>query len=319
MGEENLLNTEQDFSAAFDAVAAGNEPPTAETQTVETPSTETQTEETQTEETQTEETQTEETQTEETQTEETQAEETQAEETQAEETQTSAPSVEEVAEAAAKKVTDQQAKAAAEAQKVAEQQAEADAKAKKDQDALEAENLTAPEKEMLDKVIEDFPEVADALKVVERVTIAKMQNIFEKKIGDITAQFEQKLAPALATSQMVAGNQHQTEILSKHKDALDILPDVEKWVEKQPVILQGPYNEVLDNGSAEQVTQLLDLYKESIKPAQPAVDEVKKAAEAKAREEKLASQEGVKGRHSANQTTIDPGDFSGAFSKFAAQ
>jgi hypothetical protein len=89
---------------------------------------------------------------------------------------------------------------------------------------------------------------------------------------------------------------------------------VTEWVEKQPGFLQATFKKVLDSGSAAEVVDLLNVFKREAAPAAPP-SETQKDTE---KEDRLAAQEGVTGRRSSRQATIDPNDFEGAFEKFAA-
>jgi len=230
---------------------------------------------------------------------------------------------------AEKKQAQAQAQAAAQAEaekKQAQAQVQAAAQAEADKKRTEAESQaqerikpTAEEQALLADVEENFPEIAKSFAVIERITMAKMENLFEKRLAELTQSMDQRIAPALVASQIVANNAHEAAILQKHSDAFDLAPKVREWVDKQPTLLKNVYEEIIDNGDAGQVIELLDIFKESTKSVQsqqvPVVD--KKAKQE--REDKLLSQEGVRARHTASQTAVDPDDFAGAFEKYAAQ
>ncbi len=209
------------------------------------------------------------------------------------------------------------------AAKAAADKAEADRIAAEEKAAAEkvaadraaAEKPTKEEQALLDDVIENFPEVSKALDIVQRITMSKVDSIVEKRMSALLSQLNQQLAPVFATTQTVANNAHEQAILNKHSDAFDIIDAVGSWVDKQPPILQTTYKDVLEKGTADQVIQLLDLYKESTKPVTPK----ESAAEVEKKKAKLAAQEGVTSRQAPTRETLDPNDFSGAFNKYSQQ
>ena len=196
--------------------------------------------------------------------------------------------------------------------------AEAD---KATEEAKTAEKPSADEQKILDSVAIDFPEVTKAINVHNRVLLTKFENILSAKLNAVSDQLEQKLAPVNVAIQKTAGNEHEAAILKAHKDAFDILPDIEKWVAGQPRILHTAYDKVLDEGTAKDVVDLITLYKDTIKTGSPDEETPEeKAAREKAeadKKKKLQSQEGVRGRSTTEKTAISPDDFDGAFEKFA--
>jgi hypothetical protein len=209
--------------------------------------------------------------------------------------------------------------------------AEAAAKAKKEADDAEAKRLadearakeayTEDEIAAVNETATNFPEVAKALKAVERVAFVKAENAFNAKLAEMAAQFAQQIAPLTSVVQRTAQNEHEAAILKVHPDAFTILPQVEQWAETQPSILKNAYNAVLDKGSTQDIIELFTVYKEATKavtpPAAPAVDEAAKQQEVE-KQKRLEAQEGVRGRNTSGRATVDPDDFDGAFEKFAA-
>jgi len=204
--------------------------------------------------------------------------------------------------------------------------AEADRAAKEAADkavaeAAAKEQFTDADQEVLARTAEDFPDVAKAFEIRERVLLAKIENLLSGKLGQLTSQFDQRLAPALSVAQTVARNAHEAEILGKHPDAFTVLPQVEAWVSAQPKIVQNVYNAVLDKGSAAEIVELYDVFKKATvvegahsgNTAKLEADNAAKAAAEADREKKLKAQEGVRSRQTAQKSSIDENDFEGAF------
>lgn len=148
--------------------------------------------------------------------------------------------------------------------------------------ALSSEEIAAEE-----QFRKDWPEHAareDRLKA----DITQLKTMLESAVGALRGQ----LAPVVESVTESAQQRHLSEITNVHKDALEIVPDVEKWIETQPEILRPTYMAVLDRGTSKAIIELYNLYrKDNPKPAEtpvvasdPAVvaaaADAKKAAEA---------------------------------------
>ncbi|MCW8037941.1 hypothetical protein [Acinetobacter entericus] len=83
----------------------------------------------------------------------------------------------------------------------------------------------------------------------------------------VIAQVQAVLAPYLqqqqASQEQTAYNSHMNAILNVHPDAPSVVESVEfnKWLDEQPNVVRSAYNNVLDNGSATDVNEVLSLYK----------------------------------------------------------
>lgn len=198
---------------------------------------------------------------------------------------------------------------------------------KKEQDEADrrkaAETLSDDEQALMSEVDKDFPDVTKALKIQERILTSKFENLLDKRIGEV----QQQLAPVFTTTQQVAQNAHEAAILKKHADAFDILPTVEEWIGTQPALAQRAYNEALDKGTSEEIIELFDIYKASVKPADTGGETpeekatriaAEKAAQAK-KDKELQEQEAVKTRQTTRTAGIDENDFEGAFEAAASK
>ena len=172
--------------------------------------------------------------------------------------------------------------------------------------------FTEEEQAAFDEVAANFTEISAAIKATQRVMLAKMENMVEKRVADVLA----RLAPVAAVAQNVAHNNFITAVMKVHPDALDLLPKVEEWVKTQPEFLQEAYDKVLSGGTEAQTIKLYDVFKKETGSAQPLPPpEPPKDPE---KEKRLNAQEGVRGRHTGGRAAVDPNDFDGAFEKFAA-
>lgn len=131
----------------------------------------------------------------------------------------------------------------------------------------------------------DFSEEALA-KGIKQLVAADVQ-------AQVKAQVAEALKPMQAKEQESAEQAHFNAIYSVHKDADSVVQssEFEAWKVGQPSYAQAAVDQVLSQGSAEQVVELLNNYKQSTNstatpakvedtPAKPTADELK----AKARE-----------------------------------
>lgn len=186
-------------------------------------------------------------------------------------------------------------------------------------EALAREQYTEEETAAITAVVDEFPEVANAIKAELRVLHAKLENAYNDKLQVAIAELQSKFAPALAETANIAQDRFKAAILSVHADAFTVFPDVEKWIGTKPSFLQKTFNTVLDAGTAEEVITLLNLYKQETKPAVPAAKEGAVPPADPKREQKLESQEVIRGRQTTKTGGIDEDDFESAFNAAATK
>ena len=181
------------------------------------------------------------------------------------------------------------------------------------------EQPTAEESTVLQSVEADFPEIHQALKIHMRLVEAKLAHQYEDKLKALTEEFNTRIAPALNESEQSARSRHETIILTAHPDALAVLPKVDEWVKSKPAFMQPAFDKVLDSGSAHEIVDLLALFKKetgAVAPTIPPKEEP--VATDPEKEQRLMSQEGVRGRTVTKKGGIDTDDFESAFNQAAA-
>lgn len=100
-------------------------------------------------------------------------------------------------------------------------------------------------------------------------SIAKgVEKLVQDRVGaQVAAQVQAALAPyqqqQQAAQEQTAYSSHMNAILNVHPDAPSVVESVEfnKWLDEQPNVVRSAYNNVLDNGSATDVNEVLSLYK----------------------------------------------------------
>ena len=162
---------------------------------------------------------------------------------------------------------------------------------------------------------QDWPEVAAMMEKKQSVTEAQLAQALAA-VKQLTDQVT-PITTSLAESE---DEKFVQTILTTHKDAGTILPDVEKWILTLPRHRQVGANFVLDRGSAQEVVALYTEFKvetgmvakdaepdptpaPSGTPTQPVADKA----------EKLRKMESVSSRRTSHQEPPDSSDFDGAF------
>jgi hypothetical protein len=229
-------------------------------------------------------------------------------------------------EAAAKVAADAAAKAAAD--KAAADKAEADRKAT---EATEIKDpvLSDEHTKALADFEKEWPDVAKAVKVQQAHVVAGLEARFARALTAIVQKIYDDIGPMAQTSANVEANLFRTQVLEAHKDYDAIYPQLPAWIEKQPAYLVDAYKRVYNEGSVQEVSDLVHRYKESNgigaqtpgTPAAPAKPADQQSAAAKAAAAKKASELApvAAKRTTPAPQSQDPNDFDGAFAEAAAQ
>ena len=169
---------------------------------------------------------------------------------------------------------------------------------------------TEEEAQILENLSSVYPEVQQAFSVIEKVLTSKYENMLAKQVQAVHDYY----APMVATANSVVADRHTQFILSQHPDALTIAEEVSSWADTQPSILKSHYHSILDKGTAAEVVELLNIYKQATKP--PAAEPPAPPAPPKVdveKEKKLQALEGVRTRTTTKSAELDPDDFESAF------
>ncbi|PPC98358.1 MAG: hypothetical protein CTY35_05400 [Methylotenera sp.] len=138
---------------------------------------------------------------------------------------------------------------------------------------------TKAQDDVLAELRTEFPELAEKL----APAISKM---VEQGVSATMAKLDSLIKPLQANAEESAADKHFNAIRAVHSD-FDTLMEgdaVDKWIDKQPTFLRGRFQEVLQKGTANEVTELLNAYKEANSTAvkepskQLSADELKAAA-----------------------------------------
>jgi len=128
-------------------------------------------------------------------------------------------------------------------------------------------------------VFGDFSEEAIA-KGVEKLVAAKTAAI----TADLEARLAAVLAPLQAKQVESAADQHFSAIDAKHPDVESVVPSQEfnNWIDSQPSVTRGALKHAIEQGTAQEVIEVLDAYKASTGKTVAAPAKVDAAAAAQA-------------------------------------
>lgn len=172
---------------------------------------------------------------------------------------------------------------------------------------VEVPGLTEDQQKILAQYQEDFPEIYEAEALRQQVA---MQQAF----GAFAQQLSEYLGPILAQVGQQAIASHEQQLAAAHPDYREITPRVVEWVDQQPPFLRQTFEQVLREGTTQQVVDLLTHFKRvsGAAPAAPAAAPAPAPAQAAA----AAALAPVRTQRAAPAPRqVDMDDFDGAFAE----
>jgi hypothetical protein len=180
------------------------------------------------------------------------------------------------------------------------------------------------------KKIEEFrtawPDVAAAFDLQRAHDQQVMSVQFTRMVYKVAQKIYADLAPVVESVATSEQNAFRAHVISKHSDFDAVKPQLGAWIEQQPPYLRDAYKRAHDEGSAEEVVDLVERFKKAtgVTPqqqgsspqpnTQPAVAEVKDPVDPN----KAAALAPVQTKRTAPSTKgIDTNDFDGAFAEAA--
>ena len=132
--------------------------------------------------------------------------------------------------------------------------------------------LTEDQKASIKLMDTEWSEVAGP---VHALINAHVQAALAKQEKQVLAQVQQRLAPIEQVTAQSQEALYWSTIQASHPDFREAAAAIPEWIEKQPKLVQPALRAAYDRGTAEQVIELLDTYKQAIgttgaAPAQPA-------------------------------------------------
>lgn len=184
--------------------------------------------------------------------------------------------------------------------------------------ADEPELYTPEELKFLESYEEEWGDVSKAESLKRR---AEYRQIVDYVFNEVA----QQLTPLAQNLRAVSERAHLQDLQSTVGDYDVVRDQVVEWVEQQPEYLQTAYKHVINNGTVDEVADLIDRYKrESGVMAQPQAEQQqrtrKKETELPATTKKAAaSLAPVSSKRSVVPQGEDPTDFEAAFASFAGK
>jgi len=163
----------------------------------------------------------------------------------------------------------------------------------------------------------DWPEVASMMEKKHQSTEAQLAQALA-----VVKQLTEQVTP-LATAQAQSEDEKFIQtVLTTHKDANTLLPELEKWIVALPRHRQVGANFVLDRGSAQDVVALYTEFKvetgrvtKDTDPNPPPAPSGTPTQPVAGKADKLRKMESVSSRRTSHQEPPDSSDFDGAFNE----
>ena len=173
------------------------------------------------------------------------------------------------------------------------------------------------ERQFLADYEKDWPDVAKAEALRRRSEYRELVNYVFTEVAKV-------LRPQIETVQAMSEMTHLQQLQTQVSDYDDVRDKVIDWAQKQPPYLQSAYKHVIEQGTVDEVADLIDRYRRdtgtSAAPAAPKPAPRKVETELpSATKQAAAALAPVSSKRSAVIAGDDPNDFESAFSSFASK
>jgi len=171
--------------------------------------------------------------------------------------------------------------------------------------------LTAEETEAINTYLSEFPQVAAAQQIIARRQIEAAVNYVLVEVASVLQPIAQRL-------DVVAQRSHLGDLEHVVPDYADVRQKVIDWVETQPDYLRAAFHSVIQQGTVDQVRDLIDRYRVATgTAAAPAPAAQTQATELPPVVKKAAAGLAQVSSKRSTTTSSTPTDFDGAFDTFA--
>lgn len=178
---------------------------------------------------------------------------------------------------------------------------------------LEPELYTDEEKKLLTEYESDWPDVAKA-------EALRRRGEYRGLVNHVFSEIAKELGPITQTLKILAERTHLNDLREKVEDYDDVRDNVIGWVNNQPAYLQNAYKHVIQQGTPDEIADLVARYKKETAPSTPTVVPLKQETELPATtKQAVAALAPVSSKRSTVVQADDPNDFEGAFAAFAKQ
>ncbi len=175
--------------------------------------------------------------------------------------------------------------------------------------------LTEDQKASIKLMDTEWSEVAGP---VHALINAHVQAALAKQEKQVLAQMQQRLAPIEQVTAQSQEALYWSTIQAAHPDFREAAAAIPEWIEKQPKLVQPALRAAYDRGTAEQVVELIDTYKQAIgttgaAPAQPASSAAQVTPKAVPQDALAATLAPPTAQRSTMAPSRDPNDAEAAF------
>lgn len=171
---------------------------------------------------------------------------------------------------------------------------------------------TDDEQKLVDQYVKDWPEVAQA-------EVLRRRAEYRDLVGYVFAEVAKEFRPVAELVRSMADQQHLAQLETTVTDYADVRDKVIDWVEKQPAYLQPAYQHVIQQGTVDEVADLINRYKRDTtgSTSAPAVPRKTETELPSATKQAAAALAPVSSKRSAVVQPLDSTDFDSAFVTFA--
>lgn len=182
----------------------------------------------------------------------------------------------------------------------------------------EAPIFTKDEQEFLTSYEKDWPDVAKAEALRRRAE-------YRELVGYVFTEVAKELRPVVELVQTMSQRTHLDDLKTTVNDYDDVRDKVISWVGQQPTYLQMAYKHVIEQGTVDEVADLIDRYRRETgvtaapKPAASPATRKTESELPTATKQAAAALAPVSSKRSAVLQASDPDDFESAFAAFASK
>jgi hypothetical protein len=169
------------------------------------------------------------------------------------------------------------------------------------------------EQQALAKYAEDWPEIAQG-------EALRRRSEYKQLVDYVFTEIARNLGPVLQTTQTMAQMQHLSQLQTAVPDYGEVRDRVIDWALQQPPYLKNAYERVIREGTADEVVDLINRYRQETGTARTSAPAAPRATELSSQAKKAAAALApVSSKRSTNTGSIDPMDFDGAFATFSGK
>lgn len=177
--------------------------------------------------------------------------------------------------------------------------------------AAEPDLYTADEQTFLSEYEKDWPDVAKAEQLRRRAE-------YRDLVNHVFNEVAKELGPLAQTVKTLAERTHLSDLREAVDDYDDVRDKVVDWVNNQPSYLQNAYKHVIQQGTPDEISDLVARYKKEVASDTPPVTPRKAESELPTTtKQAVAALAPVSSKRSAVVVADDPNDFEGAFAAAA--